>query len=291
MNTGTLSETTVIKNLGVAKMDGRIPPVEVRRELRREVGFGCPIEGCRLPFLEYHHFDPPWHEGNVHNIEGMIALCPSHHSMADRGTWTKEELRTLKREGEKSPIKGKLHWNLKNSVLSAGKNLIIAKNQISLRVLGNEIFALKENAKGQLTVNAQLWSSSGELIIRIIDNDILLAPDKEVNDFVCNVSGNKIRIESRKNETYLEFMINREKTKKIEGISFKEYGFLENEVPFINLKAKVINNAFDLVIQEKQIVLDLRRVGYDKTNISKFVVGPSGSLNIMFENREFFHMG
>src|SRR5918912_315690 len=34
----------------------RTPPAAVRRELRREVGFGCPVPDCGNPYLYWHHF-------------------------------------------------------------------------------------------------------------------------------------------------------------------------------------------------------------------------------------------
>ena len=73
----------------------RTPPPEVRRELRREVGFGCPVRDadgvrCGNPYLYYHHFDPPWATEEHHNPAGMIALCGEHHPKADAGTFTPE---------------------------------------------------------------------------------------------------------------------------------------------------------------------------------------------------------
>jgi len=74
----------------------RTPPVEVRRALRREVGFGCPVSGCANPYLEYHHFDPPWRTHEHHDPLGMIALCAEHHKKADAGAFTLSQLRALK---------------------------------------------------------------------------------------------------------------------------------------------------------------------------------------------------
>lgn len=75
----------------------RKPPAKVLKILREEVGFGCPIQSCGNPYLEWHHFDPKWGELNHHNPEGMIALCPAHHRKADANTYTKDQLRILKK--------------------------------------------------------------------------------------------------------------------------------------------------------------------------------------------------
>ena len=72
----------------------RTPPVAVRRELRREVGFGCPVSGCGNPYLEYHHFDPPWEKEHHHDLARMIALCAEHHAKA--AAWTIDDCRAMK---------------------------------------------------------------------------------------------------------------------------------------------------------------------------------------------------
>jgi len=45
----------------------RRPPAAVRRELRHEISFGCPASGCGNPYLQYHHFDPPWQKEHPHD--------------------------------------------------------------------------------------------------------------------------------------------------------------------------------------------------------------------------------
>src|SRR5215207_2549038 len=77
----------------------RTPPVKVIRQLRQEVGFCCPVEGCGNPYLTWHHFDPPWRVEEHHRPEGMIALCAEHASKADHGAFTDDQLRELKRIG------------------------------------------------------------------------------------------------------------------------------------------------------------------------------------------------
>jgi hypothetical protein len=62
----------------------------IRMALAEEVGFGCPVEGCGSPYLSWHHFDPPWSERQQHEPQGMIALCRTHHDMADVGTFAGE---------------------------------------------------------------------------------------------------------------------------------------------------------------------------------------------------------
>ena len=74
-------------------MLSRTPPESVRHFLRSEVNFGCPIQGCGIPYLTWHHFDPPWNIEEHHNPEGMIALCHTHADLADGKRWTNDQLR------------------------------------------------------------------------------------------------------------------------------------------------------------------------------------------------------
>ena len=77
-------------------MDRRVPK-DVSQILRRETNFGCPVDGCGVPYLEYHHFNPRWSEKQHHNPEGMIALCGVHHPLADGGMFNRDQLEGMKK--------------------------------------------------------------------------------------------------------------------------------------------------------------------------------------------------
>jgi hypothetical protein len=80
----------------------RNPPAGIRRQLAREVGFGCPVSRCGSPYLTWHHFDPPWAVRKHHDPAGMVALCRDHHPEADAGGFTVDQLREFKRSGRDS---------------------------------------------------------------------------------------------------------------------------------------------------------------------------------------------
>src|ERR1700722_16018683 len=81
---------------GSSQHISRDPPDPVVRFLRKEVHYACPIPDCGNACLTWHHFDPEWREQHHHNTDGMIALCTSCHPKAQRGHWTKAELRSFK---------------------------------------------------------------------------------------------------------------------------------------------------------------------------------------------------
>ena len=74
----------------------RNPPLNIKRILRQEVNYGCPVPNCGSPLLIWHHFDPLWSVKQHHNPEGMIALCTQHHPMADSGVFSSDQLRRFK---------------------------------------------------------------------------------------------------------------------------------------------------------------------------------------------------
>src|SRR5262249_46709901 len=138
-----------------------IPP-EVRRVLRKEVNFGCPV--CRKPFLEFHHFDPPYEVEPHFNHEGMVALCPEHHRAAS--SWTKDKCRALKTSKNcQKPVKGPFDaWADNIEVLvrlggnySLGQSIPIA--------IGNEniVTLSKDSENGWLQLSFVLRDKHGDV--------------------------------------------------------------------------------------------------------------------------------
>ena len=98
-------------------------PTDIRRFLRKEVGYGCP--NCRNPILDYHHFDPPWSIGKVHRKEGMIALCPTCHRLADGNRWSSQQLQQFKSEQVRAPLLSPFGWDLSKAVIQFGDNFFL----------------------------------------------------------------------------------------------------------------------------------------------------------------------
>jgi hypothetical protein len=171
----------------------RTPPVGVRRQLRREVGFGCPVEGCSNPYLTYHHFDPPWKEREHHNAEGMIALCAEHHAKADSGAFTREQLGELKRKAveRRSEPQGRFDWLRRELLVVVGGNFYPRAEGV-LEVGGRRVIWFSRDTGGHICVNVDLpfVSKSGEPRLLLRDNDWLLQGIP--TDFECPPSGRLI---------------------------------------------------------------------------------------------------
>ena len=111
-------------------MSSRQPPAPIRRQLRREVNWGCPVTDCGNPFLSYHHFAPPFREFRTttsHDPDGIIALCLAHAGKADGGAFTVDQLREMKRNPFLCGVQvaGRNDWLRRNTVLRAGTNTFV----------------------------------------------------------------------------------------------------------------------------------------------------------------------
>src|SRR3954463_3584518 len=99
----------------------RQPPTSVRQQLRQEVGYGCPMPDCGRPYLEWHHFDPPWRERQHHDPAGMIALCSECHPKADAGAYTVAQLHEFKRDAAHAKdVMGRFDWLRRDIAIAAG---------------------------------------------------------------------------------------------------------------------------------------------------------------------------
>ena len=149
----------------------RTPPAEVLRDLRREVGFGCPVPGCSNPYLYWHHFDPPWRERQHHDAVGMIALCAEHHAKADAGAFTKEQLREFKRRGAEDAVhvRGGFAWMRRDILAVLGGNFYY-ETPVIFQFRSQPSIWLNRDDDGYLLLNIRMLTVSAEPRIQIEDN-------------------------------------------------------------------------------------------------------------------------
>jgi hypothetical protein len=170
---------------------GRTPPVEVRRILRQEVNFGCPV--CGSPFLTWHYFDPPWEERHHHNLNGMVALCFQHHKEADAGAYTKGQIQSLKSNPylSKPHPRAKFNWLREQILLEVGSNYYMSPNHI-LRVAKHDLVWIDRDGFGLNAISLDLRGANGDPILRMKANDWVLPG--QVDDIICPASANSLAI-------------------------------------------------------------------------------------------------
>lgn len=148
----------------------RIPPIEVRRALRKEVGFGCPVPGCGNPYLSWHHFDPAWNVKQHHDPLGMIALCSEHHAKADAGAFTKEQLRKFKNTSNTlSVIQGRFDW-MRNNILAVVGGNFYYETPIIFQFKEQPVIWFNRDEDGYMLLNVRMLSKSTEPRAYIEDN-------------------------------------------------------------------------------------------------------------------------
>lgn len=149
----------------------RVPPIAIRRQLRQEIGFGCPVPDCGNPYLYWHHFDPPWHIKQHHEPKGMIALCGEHHPKADAGAYTMEQLHEFKQKamGRAFGIRGRFDWMRHEILTLIGGNLFY-KSPVLVRKNGQPAIWLNRDKDGYILLNVRMITMSKEPRMEIQDN-------------------------------------------------------------------------------------------------------------------------
>jgi hypothetical protein len=171
----------------------RTPPAGVLRELRKEVGFGCPVPGCGNPYLYWHHFDPPWNEKEHHDPNGMIALCGEHHPKADAGAFTKEQLREFKQSGKSRAmeVKGRFDW-MRRDLLAVVGGCMYLRVPVILEFRNEPAIWFNRDDEGYLLLNFRMLTTSGQARVRIEDN--FWMPRGNPDEVESPPNGRKLRV-------------------------------------------------------------------------------------------------
>ncbi|MCG7593725.1 HNH endonuclease [Mycobacterium sp. PSTR-4-N] len=186
----------------------RYIPVDVRRQLRREVGFGCPVpvsggRNCGNPYLTYHHFDPEWHVEQHNDPDRMIALCSDHHNKARAFSVSncREMKETAKeRAGE---VAGRFDWMKHNVLMIAGGNAYY-DNTYDLVWQDNPLLWFTRDDDDRRLLNIRMPPQGDEPRTSLIDNDWIL--EGEPVDVISPPNGSELNIRySNGDNLYIKF--------------------------------------------------------------------------------------
>lgn len=149
------------------------PPLSavLRRALRQEVNFCCPV--CGNPLLEYHHI-VPWRHIKAHHQHEMLALCPNCHAKADNAVYSKELLRALKQRGFDTPgWKETIRLQSPDYYAQIG-NVRIEKPGDLLRVYGTPLLTMKRRLQSNVLLSTYMYDKHGRVIMCAVDNEITI---------------------------------------------------------------------------------------------------------------------
>jgi hypothetical protein len=120
----------------------------------------------------------------------MIALCSMHHSMADAGSFTHEQLRQMKAKGTPDgTVQGRFEW-LRNELLAIVGGSLYYKTSTILTFRGEQAIWFNRDVSGYFLLNIRMITTSRQPRLRLDDNDWVVRG--EPMDFECPPSGKRI---------------------------------------------------------------------------------------------------
>ena len=178
----------------------RTPPKEVTEALRKEVNFGCPVHGCGVPYLTWHHFDPTWSVKEHHNPEGMIALCAKHAAFADAKRYTPEQLRQMKTKPfiTHDEIKENYDYLRRKVVCIIGN--VVYNAQTALEINGEQVIGFNIDEEDYSRLNLLIRDKDGKPIL-IMEDNFWTAFRNDLFDLRCSLRGRELEIISKDKET------------------------------------------------------------------------------------------
>lgn len=201
----------------------RTPPDDVKRALRQEVNYGCPVQGCGEPFLEWHHFDPPWNEKEHHDPEGMIALCPKHHRQADGNVFSKEQLKEMKKNPNlKNWIIEKFPWLCKSCLIRLGGTYSVDECVVTIKKIPIiKILANPETNYREISFLLRNPRDSTKNLSGMINNQLYYDIENS-HDIEIAVSGNRIKVWRKVRDIGFELSYSRLNIEELEKILKKD---------------------------------------------------------------------
>jgi hypothetical protein len=184
------------------------PDSSVARELRQEVDFCCPV--CGGLILTYHHFDPPWQEQEHNNPKGMIALCPTCHTKADAGVWTRAQLRDFKRHPRRPRAEQITALEAHQRVLYriGGNYADVAPGQVVLTLGGKDVIRETRSRTGRPLFSLYLLDESDQPLLRIHENSLSFE-DLRLWDVQFRPQARSLTVRRTRGEVFLDIKIRR----------------------------------------------------------------------------------
>jgi hypothetical protein len=148
---------------------GRSTPSGVKRQLRREAGFGCCK--CGDPILQYHHIVEFWKERHF-RAEDMMVLCPKHHDQATKGAMPEAEQRAYKANPHNISL-GLAHGKLeiKQDYCAADFGGLTILNEGPFLMIGNAEVLGMNVGESNIELSIKLFGESDELLVEIEKNE------------------------------------------------------------------------------------------------------------------------
>lgn len=146
-------------------------PADVRRKLRQEANYGCAL--CGSPLLEHHHIIPRrvWDHNDP---DHMIALCPTHHRIADDGAISRGELYDLKDNPyNESKVDYPFHFDSdipRFNVAELTCEIPTQGTYTAVRINERDLFKVRYEDE-ILTFDLEIYDTNDQLIAEVTNNE------------------------------------------------------------------------------------------------------------------------
>lgn len=138
----------------------------------------------------------------------MIALCAKHHAMADRGVFSKEQLRALKNSSRSvEEVKAKFEWARPKQLVRLGGYYMGGKDAIMTLETGwfkESLVGLVENDVGLLELSFILRNGAMNRIAAMESNMLVASPNR-LFDLQVDTGATKVKIRQQKGEFFWTF--------------------------------------------------------------------------------------
>ena len=137
----------------------------------------------------------------------MVALCLQHHAMADRGVFSKAQLRTLKNSPHSmEEVKAKFEWARPKQLVRLGGFYMGGKQNAMNVEVGNfkePLVGVRENDAGLLELSFVLRDKYLNRVV-VMENNMFVARPNRLFDLHVDVGATKVRIREQKRKVLLD---------------------------------------------------------------------------------------
>lgn len=155
-------------------------PEPIKRKVRQRCGFGCVI--CGQPLYEYDHIDQ-YAKVKKHEAENLTLLCDKHHREKTNGLLSVQQVIEANKNPynivnkESSPyllnFRGTDFSVIMGDVKMTIDNVNIKRDSLTPFLVNNKKLVSFEIIEKQLFFNLTLMDDKGNLLIKIVENEMV----------------------------------------------------------------------------------------------------------------------
>ncbi|EAZ5991660.1 HNH endonuclease [Salmonella enterica] len=216
----------------------------IKREVRKQCGFGCAI--CGMPFFQYDHVEE-YAEVQEHKVENLVLLCPNHHAAKTTNKLSKERIK----EARFKPFNiSREHTTPFKIEQSRELTTLLGTNSITgwrpdvhgdnhpIWINGDSFFTVHAD-NGWLTISIKVTDGKGNVLLSVERGELIVST--AAWDFVYE--GENIKIRAGLGDILLDLNLSDTKVEVLKGM------FLDQ-----NLDGFIVQNgALILVFNDKHV--------------------------------------